>query len=147
MDVEAFARGYVQATVWMAWYEDEEGLPALESETFAELTGVSFTQDGQEWADAVTELLPGLPAALLPDAVAFVDENQDLLEEACERPGYDAEQAGADFYFSRAGHGVGYWDRELGAIGDQLHEATKPYGDVTVMLWHDHKGALNFDVV
>ena len=39
------------------------------------------------------------------------------------RTGYTIEQAGHDFYFTSAGHGVGYWDRGLGDIGRALSDA------------------------
>lgn len=35
-----------------------------------------------------------------------------LLAEAYNCDDYSEVQAGRDFYFTRAGHGVGYWDRE-----------------------------------
>ena len=33
---------------------------------------------------------------------------------------YNPNQAGVDFYLTRNGHGVGFWDRGLGVIGDEL---------------------------
>jgi len=49
-----------------------------------------------------------------------------LLSRAYGRGDYDETQAGADLYFTYAGHGVGYWDREqLGGdgLGDELSAA------------------------
>lgn len=49
-------------------------------------------------------------------------------QELCEcegiEPGepYTEIQAGRDFWFTRNGHGVGFWDRGLGEIGDLLSE-------------------------
>lgn len=42
-------------------------------------------------------------------------------------PQYGA--AGHDFWFTRNHHGVGFWDRELGAIGDRLTETAHVMGE------------------
>jgi hypothetical protein len=34
-----------------------------------------------------------------------------------------------DFWFSRNGHGVGFWDRGMGKLGDDLHNAAKSFGE------------------
>jgi hypothetical protein len=69
--------------------------------------------------------------------------------------GYSEEQAGRDFWFTRQGHGVGFWDREelnrdiakredgtftddgeteglpfLGSLGDLLSEYAQEAGEV-----------------
>lgn len=49
-------------------------------------------------------------AAIVELCAAFQRDNVDLLNAAYER-GYDVAQAGRDLYFTKAGHGVGYWDR------------------------------------
>lgn len=33
-----------------------------------------------------------------------------------------------DFWLTRNGHGAGFWDRGLGALGDKLTEAAKSFG-------------------
>ena len=33
---------------------------------------------------------------------------------------YGRDQAGADFYLTRVGHGVGFWDRGIGEAGERL---------------------------
>ena len=38
------------------------------------------------------------------------------------------EQAGHDFWLTRNGHGVGFWDRGLGKIGDLLTDACGEMG-------------------
>lgn len=42
---------------------------------------------------------------------------------------YDHTQAGRDFWFSRQGHGVGFWDRGLGLAGDNLHKVAQLFGE------------------
>lgn len=51
-------------------------------------------------------------AKLIADCAAFETAAADLLALAYAQDDYGAEQAGRDFWFTRQGHGVGYWDRE-----------------------------------
>lgn len=64
-----------------------------------------------EWASFLQVLL---------DCEQFQAIAAPLLEEAYARGDYDAEQAGRDFWFTRCGHGVGFWDREQ--LRDGLRE-------------------------
>jgi hypothetical protein len=50
------------------------------------------------------------------------------------------EAFGHDFWLTRNGHGAGFWDRGLGALGDRLTDASKPYGEVN--LWVDADGSV-----
>lgn len=43
---------------------------------------------------------------------------------------YDAKAAGRDFWYTRNGHGVGFWDRGLGDIGDKLSDIAREFGEV-----------------
>jgi len=56
------------------------------------------------------------------EIIDFITANLDDLAEM------EPEQVGHDFWLTRNGHGAGFWDRGLGAIGDRLTEAAKPYG-------------------
>lgn len=49
-------------------------------------------------------------------------------------PGYDAQRAGNDFWFTRQGHGVGFWDRdELPEdLRDALSETARGFGGAYV---------------
>ena len=89
--------------------------------------------------------------AILEDCAAFIEENEDDLIEAdrvaaeigysTEREssysvlGYGPEQAGHDFLLTRCGHGVGFWDRGLGDVGERLSDSARVYGDIN--LWDD----------
>ena len=48
---------------------------------------------------------------------------------------------GGDFYLTREGHGVGFWDRGLGELGDYLTNQTDLYGAADE-LWDDGSGML-----
>jgi hypothetical protein len=56
---------------------------------------------------------------------------------------YDDAQAGRDFWFTRQGHGVGYWDREAlsSSTGEALSAAARKQGEAYVHLlngWIQH---------
>ena len=46
---------------------------------------------------------------------------------------YLAEQAGHDFWLTRNGHGAGFWDRGLGALGETLTKWAKAAGTCDVI--------------
>lgn len=82
----------------------------------------------------------GGPQTDAPDLGELFDkslENRRLLEQASALKGslgcfYDERLAGSDFWLSRQGHGVGFRDRNLGDIGDRLHEAAREYHQLNV---------------
>lgn len=43
---------------------------------------------------------------------------------------YDFWDAGRDFWLTSQGHGSGFWDRGLGAVGDALTDSADGYGDI-----------------
>jgi hypothetical protein len=65
------------------------------------------------------------------DAARFWIENAQMLETATACGAYDLEQAGRDFWFSRNGHGVGFFDRGLGEAGDAL-QAVAEYRETSL---------------
>ena len=75
---------------------------------------------------------------IIEDCRSFQQSCAHLLEKACEFDHYDMTKAGSDFWYTRNGHGVGYWDRGLGDVGDQLSDESRPYGEVYVY-WNDGK--------
>lgn len=54
------------------------------------------------------------------ECLNFQKENIQLLESAHKNKGYTLEDAGHDLWLTRNGHGAGFWDRNLGEIGEQL---------------------------
>lgn len=63
------------------------------------------------------------------DCESFYKEAKPLLDEA----GSSLEQTGHDFCLTRNRHGVGFWDRGYGDIGDRLSNMCKPYGSIHLM--------------
>jgi hypothetical protein len=107
-DLPEFARGYIEA---MFFTETGEPDGPLENVTFAD-----FDKDTL--------------AAILIGCHAFQVANAELLDAAYRRLDYSPEQAGRDYWFTRCGHGVGFWDRDLGEIGEALTNAANRNGEV-----------------
>ena len=116
-ELDEFLRGYLVCALWST--NDEP------------------TEAGGEPLDAnyeISDLAPATLAGCRSDCQDFMVSNRtDLLEYVKRRQagaGYtEWECAGHDFWLTRNGHGAGFWDRGLGALGDRLSEAAKVYRD------------------
>lgn len=53
--------------------------------------------------------------------------------------GMSDDDAGHNLYLTQNGHGTGFWDRGLGAIGDTLTEACETYGSFALYEGDDGK--------
>jgi hypothetical protein len=62
------------------------------------------------------------------DLKSFFETNRSDLD------GLDLQQIGHDFILTRNGHGAGFWDRGLGAIGERLSDSARPYGSITAFV-------------
>jgi hypothetical protein len=111
--LDEFTQGYIEAMFFT-----ETGYPENE-----ELEHASFG-----------EMAPETVARCVADCAAFCTANQADLNEAYDQNkiSYGAMQAGRDYWFTRNGHGVGYWDRGLGAIGDKILLST---GGPALRIW------------
>ena len=69
----------------------------------------------------------------------FVEGMEKTLLTAFDEHDYTADQAGHDFALTRNGHGAGFWDRDLGDIGEMLTEYCKPYGESYLYFGDDGK--------
>jgi len=95
MNINEFLNGYIDA---MLWSSGEDG----------ELEGCDLSE-----------------ASLLQcatDCGRFMHLAAAELAEYEARGGFPmpSEYAGSDFWLTRSGHGVGFWDRGLGELGDRL---------------------------
>lgn len=61
-------------------------------------------------------------AVMQRDAFDFFKANEELISE-------DYQRAGSDFWFTRNGHGAGFWDGDWGTLGDRLTELSHAYGE------------------
>ncbi len=123
--VRATLKGYVSALLWAnasCGVENCEGQETGECKhtlTAHDRFGVdSFTS---------TDL-----ASIHEDVMAMITSNRDDFLAYVELRG--AENFGHDFALTRNGHGAGFWDRGLGALGDRLTASAKPYGESGVLV-------------
>lgn len=89
--------------------------------------------DLPEEDDAGADVASGSLARAREVCADFTTCNAELIE----RSGLSAEQVGHDLYLTRCHHGTGFWDRGLGAIGDQLTELAHAYGEAWVITGDD----------
>lgn len=122
-DLPEGARGYLEAAYFTdACNPDAEGYDAF----IAEHGEPSFRH-----------LTPESLAAALEDWTAFEAKVRPLLAQAYEREGYDETRAGHDFWYTRNGHGVGFWDRDelrRGGLGETLSRVAQNFRERYVTL-------------
>lgn len=94
-DLDAFTQGYIEAM----FFTNGEEIP--EEKAFGNLA---------------PETLRGI----IEDCTDFQVRAGPFIALAIKVNEYDQAQAGRDYWFTRNGHGCGFWDRGLGAVGDTL---------------------------
>lgn len=106
-------------------------------------TDASDADDG-DLADAtVAELAPETWERIVADCKAFQDSNAALLARAYDigraQNHYDEQAAGRDYWYTRNGHGCGFWGRDLGEVGDALSNSARYH---TVDLYRGDDGLI-----
>lgn len=109
-------------------------------------TGIMLYQTGMEPCACLNGLLFDMVEAFcgavvfgeseLPDDAEFSQEAMGEIIHDCARflSGWtdvarkDVTRFGADFYFTAAGHGCGFWDGDWPENGQALTKACEPYG-------------------
>lgn len=121
--LDAFTRGYIEAMFFTECNEDNPDLV-----------------DG-----AVPDLAPSALASIHADCEAFCQTGAfqfAMWLRVIELATFDDEQAGRDFWFTRNGHGVGFWDRDAKVYGtaqDALSEAAQAIGETYLYRGDDGK--------
>lgn len=112
-EADSFLQGYIDA----ALFTTDPTPPG----------GCDYVESGR--AD---DLWPAVPDWFIEqarkDCDAFKAQNAALLEQAG-----DSWQNGADFWYTRNHHGVGFWDRYPDEVADPLTEATHQFGECYLM--------------
>lgn len=118
---DAFTQGYIEAAFF---------------------TETGDRDDGDLQHATVADLAPETWDRIARDCKAFQDDprNAAHLAEACAYD-YEMVQAGRDFWFTRNGHGVGFWDRkELNEQQrDALSDAARAFGSCDLYRGDDKK--------
>jgi hypothetical protein len=81
--------------------------------------------------EAVLLYLRRLPDGVLNEVSQAVDDGH-----------YSWDQFGHDLWFTRNGHGVGFWDRGLGQLGDTLTDHAHAMGSVDTYATDDGELAI-----
>ncbi len=118
--LDDFTRQYLETALWSS---TDESTPA-----------------GGEPLDAnydITDIAQETLDKMIKDCEDFQQAEAADLALAYQHPGYDEGSAGHDFWLDRNGHGVGFWDRGLGAIGDRLSKAADAYGTTYLYVGDD----------
>ena len=98
----------------------------------------SKTTDGGEPLDSTDcELSQAAINTAEGDCESFLEVHAALVAELPDW--YTAAQLGHDFLLTRNGHGVGFWDRGLGELGDILTTHAQEYGSIHAFINDDFK--------
>jgi hypothetical protein len=101
----------------------------LDAFTRAYLHAAAFTDDpdpgqGEYPEPAIEDFDPGFLQSAIGDCARFQADHGSLFEG-------EEEHAGRDFWFTRNGHGCGFWDGDWPEdIGETLTRAAKQYNEV-----------------
>lgn len=79
------------------------------------------------------DIAPDSLDEMAADCRAFYETNRaDIIRT--RDFGRDDAACGHDFWLTRNGHGAGFWDRGMGAVGDRLTASAKAYGGATLYI-------------
>jgi hypothetical protein len=142
-DLSPFVQGYLEA---MFFTNEATGISMVDwTDPEVQHDIREGYADGDLPADAgFSDIYPGSLKTAIEECEAFQKEAKALLDLAYERD-YDEAQAGRDFWFTRCGHGVGYWDRDVlsstgekwsggsdhdgETLGEKLSDIARTYGN------------------
>jgi hypothetical protein len=113
----------------------EQGYPANGAAAifiiaYIECAYFTDTGDGDQPPSDAEMSEDGIDSAI-HDGIDFMRKSAMLLAEAANRVGYDYTRAGHDFWYTRNGHGVGFWCRDElddGDLGNRLSDVTREFG-------------------
>jgi hypothetical protein len=118
-ELDSFTRGYIQAVFFCGVYDND-----------GETGEIHHAERDFNFDDLVESALN----TIIEDCKDFQESNQADLE------GENLEQCGTDFYFTRNGHGAGFWDGDYEREkGERLTANSKPYGEQTFYVGDDSK--------
>lgn len=111
----------------------------LDSFTVAYLTAAFWTEEEEVKDKTISDISQEELLKIKNECLLFQNENQKELVETYKKLNYSESSAGHDFWLTRNGHGVGFWDRGLGDVGDKLSDASKLYGQSDIYVGDDEK--------
>lgn len=104
-DLNKFTQGYIEAMLFT------ETSPVYSMCEWFEPEAQAAIEDELPGDAGFGDLHPDAFAEIQSDCIAFEHKAAELLAAAYQQ-GYTPDQAGRDFWFTRNGHGCGFWDRK-----------------------------------
>jgi hypothetical protein len=149
-ELDEFVTGYIESALWSSSIEEDfarahnaETGDDIAPDTSMQSFGLTDDDISDDARSAIEDECRDFCKATYADLCAYVERmgewhGQDSVRGADAR--YSGwEQAGGDFWLTRNGHGVGFWDRGLGELGDRLTAASKPHGSSDLYIGDDGK--------
>jgi len=133
--LDDFTQGYIEA---LFFTDNAPGVTTEEWQATEDHREGSFPGDA-----GFADLAPEALVAIVADCKRFQERHALVLAEAYAREDYESEQAGRDFWYTRNGHGVGFWEREQlkGEVdlGESLTLTANAYRETDSYLGDDGK--------
>lgn len=104
--------GYLACAGWLVSESFDETSGGVTEEHRDDRDGPWSTRTTRAAVELITELVESAP----DDFAAYLNARS-------------ADDFGHDVWLTRNGHGAGFWDRGLGALGDRLTELVRPLGE------------------
>lgn len=145
LNLDAFTQGFIEAAFFCetSQYPSDEFFGPEAQEAVTE-----GTSDGNIPSDSyVGDIDATSFVAIKNFCDEFQAKAQKSLELAYERD-YDETQAGRDLYFTYAGHGTGYWDRDVlknRDLGQHLSDLCGR-GEINLSAYQSDKVASGFQI-
>lgn len=114
--IDAMTRGYIEAALWSTG-------GCTDPETGEDLEHL----DDYEFSDAAQTKAWGICAAFYDRYTTDVNAYAGTYQPSDGSDTYEC--AGHDLWLTSAGHGVGFWDRGLGGLGERLSKACGYFTD------------------
>lgn len=117
-EIDSFTKGYLETALFLSTDESDES-----------------GGDPMDQNYGIIDFSKEAIAASIRECKEFREANAEDLEAS----GLDDEEAGGLFWLNRNGHGVGFWDKPGGEVGDRLSDAAHVYGTVDLYVGDDGK--------
>jgi hypothetical protein len=135
IDVDAVVQGYVAALLWSESCNGTAPVEVCDHHGLGEDCDAGLDSIGYDAGDLAEDARKEIEA----DVREFVEANRADLEELLTKPGVDESDIGHNFLLTRNHHGVGFWDRGWGELGERLTQASDPYGNTSAYVDGDEK--------
>ena len=132
-DIDTFTRHYLIAALWSS---NDESTPSGGEPMDANYSLDDIAPETVQKAYADCFDFQNENAAKLAAAYLFYVENGNAAHPDAGSP---EACAGHDFCLTRNGHGAGFWDRGMGAVGEALSDAARDCGEVNLNVGDDGK--------